>query len=90
MRWEELFPEALRCRGRFQFQPEGAAFARLGSDAEPAADSFDGFSHNRQTDAGAFVFGAEALEHAEDAFVRVSGYSNAVVLNVNANGKPLG
>src|SRR5690349_19298732 len=64
----------------FKFQPEAAAFARLGLNADTAFHAFGSLADEGQADAGAFVAPVELLEHAEDAFVIFLRDADAVVL----------
>src|SRR4051794_16369419 len=71
-----------RCKA--QFDPEPAAFAWLGFNADFAAHALCDFARNGEANAGAFVPIIELLEHPKETFLRVLGNPDSVILNPNA------
>jgi len=68
-----------------QFDPEAAAFTRVGVSADAAAHAFGDLSDDGETDAGTFVIGCEPLKHAKEARLGRSGYADAIIFNSYAD-----
>ena len=71
--------------GGLEFEPETAAFARLGLDADIAIHPLGGFSDEGETNTGAFVTLIKLLKHVEDSLVVLLRDSNAVVFEPDAD-----
>src|ERR1043166_2201835 len=70
---------------RIELQPEAAAFAWSGLDADFAAHTLGGFAHESQPDAGPLVAFVELLEHAENALLIFPRYADALVFDPEAH-----
>jgi len=74
-------------RGEGKFDPEGAAVAGVGEDADAAVHEFDGAFDDGEADACTGVLGSrmEFLEHSEHALSGFRGNTDAVVGDGDSN-----
>src|SRR5882724_3684621 len=68
-----------------ELQPEAAAFAGFGLNADFAAHALGGFAHKSEADAGPLVAFVELLIHIENAFLVLPRYADALVFEPEAH-----
>jgi hypothetical protein len=82
--WYEEFGVRLSV-GRLQFDPEAAAVAGFGLDADLAAHAVHHLADQGETDAGPFVGLVKLLEHLPDFVVVLLFDADAFVLKPDAD-----